>query len=259
MCPPSFYGNTNLTATLCRLGPTPRVRPLRSKTGGRSSAEGKLAKLEALLTQSSENLAEDMAVFAALLSIPDRERYSLPSLTPQQLKERTLDALMAHLRRLSARQPMLLVFEDLHWADPTTVEVLGRVIEEAPELPLLILVTARPEFVQPWPNYRHVSTVTMSRLDRAEGLALVAAMTKGKALPREVLNQIVAHTDGVPLFIEELTKTVHWISQSHRLCRLDSCVEASRDGPAAAPGCPQACADPGRPITNATGPCGRDL
>jgi len=208
MCPPSFYGNTNLTATLCRLGPTPRVRPLRSKTGGRSSAEGKLAKLEALLTQSSENLAEDMAVFAALLSIPDRERYSLPSLTPQQLKERTLDALMAHLRRLSARQPMLLVFEDLHWADPTTVEVLGRVIEEAPELPLLILVTARPEFVQPWPNYRHVSTVTMSRLDRAEGLALVAAMTKGKALPMEVLNQIVAHTDGVPLFIEELTKTV---------------------------------------------------
>ena len=172
------------------------------------SAEGKLAKLEALLAPSSESLAEDMAVFAALLSIPGGERYSLPSLAPQQLKERTLGALIAHLKRLSARQPMVLVFEDLHWTDPTTLELLGRVIEQAPELPLLVLVTARPEFVQPWPNYRHVSIVTMSRLDRAEGQALVAAMTKGKALPAEVLNQIVAHTDGVPLFIEELTKTV---------------------------------------------------
>ena len=172
------------------------------------SAEGKLAKLEALLTPSSESLAEDMAVFAALLSIPGGERYSLPSLAPQQLKERTLGALIAHLKRLSARQPMVLVFEDLHWTDPTTLELLGRVIEQAPELPLLVLVTARPEFVQPWPNYRHVSIVTISRLDRAEGQALVAAMTKGKALPAEVLNQIVAHTDGVPLFIEELTKTV---------------------------------------------------
>ena len=108
------------------------------------SAEGKLAKLEALLTPSSESLAEDMAVFAALLSIPGGERYSLPSLAPQQLKERTLGALIAHLKRLSARQPMVLVFEDLHWTDPTTLELLGRVIEQAPELPLLVLVTARP-------------------------------------------------------------------------------------------------------------------
>jgi class 3 adenylate cyclase/tetratricopeptide (TPR) repeat protein len=174
----------------------------------RDTAVAKLAKLEVLLTPSSESLAEDMAVFAALLSIPGGEHYSLPSLAPQQLKELTLGALIAHLKRLSSRQPMVLVFEDLHWIDPTTLELLGRIIEQASELPLLMLVTARPEFVQPWPNYRHVSIVTMSRLDRAESQALVAAMTNGKALPVEVLNQIVAHTDGVPLFIEELTKTV---------------------------------------------------
>ena len=172
------------------------------------NAETKLGKLEALLAQSSANLAEDMALFTALLSIPGGERFSLPSLPPQQLKERTLGTLIAHLKRLSARQPVLLLFEDLHWIDPTSLELLCRVVEQAQDLPLLVLATARPQFTQPWPNYRHISTIVLSRLDPAEGRALVAAVTKGKALPEEVLDQIITRTDGVPLFIEELTKTV---------------------------------------------------
>ena len=172
------------------------------------SAETKLDKLEALLAQSSENLAEDMPLFAALLSIPGGDRYPLPNLTPQRLKERTLGALLAHLKHLAARQPVLMVFEDLHWIDPTSLELLSLAIDQIKGQRLFLLATARPEFTPPWPSHRHISTVALTRLDKTEGEALVAGMTGGKSLPREVLDQIVARTDGVPLFIEELTKTV---------------------------------------------------
>ena len=147
-------------------------------------------------------------MFAALLSIPGGNRYVLPSLTPQQLKERTLGAMVKQLRQLCIRQPVLMVFEDVHWIDPTSLELLSRLVDQTPSMQVLLLATARPEFVSPWPTHRHVTNVGLSRLDRIEGQALVAGVTGGKTLPAEVLDQIVAHTDGVPLFIEELTKTI---------------------------------------------------
>ena len=171
-------------------------------------AETRLEKLEGLLAPSSEKLAEDVPLFAALLSIPSGNRYPLPDPTTQRLKERTLAALVGQLERFAARQPVLMTFEDLHWIDPTSLELLSLIIDRIASLPVLLLATSRPEFTPPWPNHSHVSTVALGRLGRAEVLALVDGVTKSKALPPEVLDQIVARTDGVPLFIEELTKAV---------------------------------------------------
>jgi len=168
----------------------------------------KLDKLEVLLRQSSKNPEEDMPLFAALLSIPAGDRYPLPTFTPQRVKERTLGSLLAHLKQLAAQQPVLMVFEDMHWIDPTSLELLSRAIDQIKTTRVLMLATARPEFTPPWPSHRHTSSIGLTRLDKIEGEALVAGMTGAKSLPRELLDQILARTDGVPLFIEELTKTV---------------------------------------------------
>jgi tetratricopeptide (TPR) repeat protein len=172
------------------------------------TAETKLYKLEVLLGQSSKDMTEDMPLVAALLSIPGGDRYPLSGLTPQQLKERTFKTLLRQLTGLADRQPVLLVFEDLHWIDPTSLELLSAVVDGIVDKSVLVVATARPEFTAPWPSHRHVSTLPLGRLGRAEGQGLVGGVTKGKALPAEVLDQIIARTDGIPLFIEELTKTV---------------------------------------------------
>ena len=171
-------------------------------------SEVKLDKLRTLLAQSSDSLAEDMALFAALLSIPAGDRYPLPKLTPQRLKEVTLRSLIGQLKKLAARQPVLMLFEDLHWVDPTTIELLSLIVDETPALRLLLIATGRPDFAPRWPSQPYISTISLSRLGRSEGQALVNDVTKGRVLPAEVLEQILARTDGVPLFIEELTKTV---------------------------------------------------
>src|SRR5262249_14223064 len=124
------------------------------------------------------------------------------------LKERTLRALVGHLIKLAAKQPAFMIFEDLHWIDPTSQELLSLVVEQIRDVPLLLVATARPEFQPPWPSHRHFSTIALSRLDKREGRALVFNLIGGKTFPAEVLNQIIERTDGVPLFIEELTKTV---------------------------------------------------
>jgi class 3 adenylate cyclase/predicted ATPase len=172
------------------------------------SAGTRFEKLEFLLALSSDDIARHMPLFAALLSIPGGGRHSLPALTPQQVKERTLNAMIYQLKRLCSAQPVLMVFEDLHWIDPTSLEVLCRMIEEAPNLRLLLLATGRTEFTPPWPNHWHTSTVALTRLGRSEVETLVSGVTQGKALPEAVLEQIASRTDGVPLFVEELTKTV---------------------------------------------------
>jgi DNA-binding winged helix-turn-helix (wHTH) protein/tetratricopeptide (TPR) repeat protein len=169
-------------------------------------AEAKLSKLEALLKE--RGCSDHTAVLATLLSIPAGERYPLPDLTPHELKQRVFDALFDQLRGLGAVKPVLLVFEDLHWIDPTSLEFLSRLVEEASHLPLLVIATARPEFTPPWPNHWYISTMALTGLGRPDIEAMVASIAQGKALPAEVLAQIVARTDGVPLFIEELTKTV---------------------------------------------------
>jgi tetratricopeptide (TPR) repeat protein len=132
----------------------------------------------------------------------------MPPLTPRQIKERTFGVLLDQLRRLCAKQPVLVVFEDLHWIDPTSLELLTHLVEQAARLPFLLVATARPELTPPWPNHSHISLVALTRLCRPDVESLIGSVLRGKALPPEVLAQIVARTDGVPLFIEELTKTL---------------------------------------------------
>jgi predicted ATPase len=169
--------------------------------------EARLAKLEALLARSNAG-AEEIGFIAERMSIPTGDKYRLPDLTPQRRKEKTLEALLAQMARLAARQPVLMLFEDVHWIDPTSLELLALTVARAPQLPLLLVVTARPEFTPPWPPDAHLTTLPLARLGRREGATLVERSAGGKALPAEILEQILARTDGVPLFLEELTKTI---------------------------------------------------
>jgi len=170
--------------------------------------EERLAKLEALLERSHSSLSETVPLLAPLLSIPLGDRYTPLDLSPQRRKERTLAAVIDQIADLAIQQPVLVVFEDAHWIDPTSLELLSLTIDRVARLPVLLIITARPEFSPPWPTHRHVSVMTLGRLGQREGAALAQRVVKGKALPTEVLNAIIDHADGVPLFIEELTKTV---------------------------------------------------
>jgi class 3 adenylate cyclase/tetratricopeptide (TPR) repeat protein len=167
----------------------------------------KLSKLDALIEQSTAD-PEHVVVLANLLSLPADDHYRLQDLAPQKRKEKTLAALLAQLDGLAEQQPVLIIFEDVQWIDPTSLELLATIVEHVPELRALLLVTARPEFTPPWPSYPHLTTISLRRLDRRDGAALVERVTGGKTLPKEVMDQILTHTDGVPLFIEELTKMV---------------------------------------------------
>jgi class 3 adenylate cyclase/tetratricopeptide (TPR) repeat protein len=167
----------------------------------------KLSKLDALLAQSTHD-PEHVAVLANLLALPTDDHYRLQDLAPQKRKEKTLTALLAQLDGLAAHRPVFIIFEDVQWMDPTSLELLAATVEHVPRLRALLLVTARPEFTPPWPNYPHLTTISLTRLGRRYGAALVERVTGGKTLPKEVMDQILAHTDGVPLFIEELTKMV---------------------------------------------------
>jgi class 3 adenylate cyclase len=171
-------------------------------------AEERLAKLESLLALSTENLAEAVPLLAALLSVPVGEAWPALDLTPQRQKQRTLEVLVGQVAGLAARQPVVTVYEDAHWIDPTSLELLDLLIDRIQGLPALLVVTYRPEFTPPWTGYAHVTSLSLSRLTRRHGSAMVDRVTGGKALPAEVLQQIVAKTDGIPLFVEELTKTV---------------------------------------------------
>jgi class 3 adenylate cyclase/tetratricopeptide (TPR) repeat protein len=179
----------------------------------------KLAKLEMLLVQSAVEGDQAVALLANLLSLPPSDRHRLPELSPQNRKERTLAVLLAHLEGLAAMQSVLMIFEDVHWIDPTSLELLTVIVDRVPQLRVLLLITARPEFAPPWPHYAHVTTVAVTRLGRPDGAAIIKRITSGKTLPEEVMNEILARTDGVPLFVEELTKTV-----------LESGVLEERDG-----------------------------
>jgi len=167
----------------------------------------RLQKLEALLALAAPP-NEYVALLADLLSLPASERHPLPNLSPQRKKERTLEALIWQLEGLARKQPVLMVFEDTHWVDPTSRELLDLTIERARKLPVLVIVTFRPEFQPPWTGQPQVTMLALNRLDRRDRSALVAQIAGGKALPDEVVDQIVDRTDGVPLFIEELTKSV---------------------------------------------------
>jgi class 3 adenylate cyclase/tetratricopeptide (TPR) repeat protein len=168
--------------------------------------EAKLDKLEALLARGTEKLDPAVPLVAAVLGVPTEARYSLPDLTPQRQKHLTLEALVDQLEGLSAAQSVLLVYEDVHWIDPTTQELLALAIERTQRLPVLLLITFRPEFNPPWTGQPHVSALSLSRLGRCDGTAMVERVVGAKILPAEVSAEIVAKTDGIPLFVEELTK-----------------------------------------------------
>jgi class 3 adenylate cyclase len=167
----------------------------------------KIEKLEALLALAAPP-DEDVAFAADLLSLPASERHPLPNLSPQRKKERTLEALIRQLEGRALQHPVVMVFEDAHWIDPTSRELLDLIVERARSLPVLLLVTFRPEFQPPWTGQPQLSVVALNRLDRRNGTALVGQVAGGKMLPDEVVAQIVDRTDGVPLFVEELTKSV---------------------------------------------------
>src|SRR5499427_5727045 len=171
------------------------------------SVTEKLSKLDALVAQSTAD-PEHVAVLASLFALPASDRYQLQELSPQKRKEKTLAALLAQLNALAARQPVFTIFEDVHWIDPTSLELLAAIVEHVPQLRILLLITTRSEFTPPWPSYPHTTTIPLTRLDRLAGAALVERVTGGKTLPKEVTDEILARTDGIPLFIEELTKTV---------------------------------------------------
>jgi class 3 adenylate cyclase len=188
----------------------PSIAQLERAAGFRreDTAEQRLAKLEAVLAQGTNDLSEVVPLLADLLSIPTGDRYSPLNLTPQKRKEKTLHAQLAQLEGLAARQPVLMVWEDLHWSDPTTRESLDLLMDRVPTLRVLMILTFRPEFTPPWIGRPHVTMLTLNRLPRRYGAEIIRYVTGGKALPMEILEQIADRTDGVPLFIEELTKTV---------------------------------------------------
>jgi len=171
------------------------------------TADRKLDKLEALLGKGTDEPRKVAPLFAHLLSLP-ADRYPPLGLTAQKQKERMLQALVAQVEGLSRSRPLLMVLEDAHWVDPTTQELFDLLVARMSDLPVLLLVSFRPEYVPRWSGQPHVSELSLSRLNRRQGAQMVQKVTGGKALPAEMLDQIVAKTEGVPLFVEELTKTM---------------------------------------------------
>jgi class 3 adenylate cyclase len=171
-------------------------------------AAAKLDKLEAMIARSGLESKEIAPLIVSLLSIPCEKRYPEPDLAPTDRKEQTIAALLALFEGLAKEVPVLALLEDAHWIDPTSLDVFGQLVHRLPSRRALLAVTFRPEFSVPWVGHAHVASLTLSRLGRPQALEMVDRIAGGKALPAEVLEQIAVKTDGVPLFVEELTKTV---------------------------------------------------
>jgi predicted ATPase len=167
--------------------------------------KAKLDKLDAVLAQTS---TQDAALFAEMLSLPNDGRYPALALAPEQRRQRTLEALLSQLQALTRSNPVLMIFEDAHWTDPTSLEVLGRVVDGIAFLPVLLMVTFRPEFDPPWIGQPHVTALTINRLTQRDVGAMIDRIVGNKMLPASIRRDIVERTDGVPLFVEEITKAV---------------------------------------------------
>ncbi len=169
--------------------------------------QARLTKLDALLAQTSTSI-QDAALFAEMLSLPNDGRYRALDLAPELRRQRTLEALTSQLAELARRQPVLMIFEDAHWVDPTSLEVFGRTVDRTKTLPVLLIVTFRPEFTAPWAGRSHVTSLALNRLGERETAAIIARLVGNKELPADVMAEIVERTDGIPLFVEEMTKAV---------------------------------------------------
>ncbi len=171
------------------------------------TAEAKLHKLDTLLAQSFTP-RQDAALIAEMLRLANDGRYLTLELVPQQRRQKTLEALTAQLETLSRTNPVLMIFEDAHWIDPTSLEVVGRAVDRLRTLGVLLIVTHRPEFEPPWIGRPHVTALTLNRLGDGEIAALIDGVTGNKALPASIRQDIIERTDGIPLFVEEMTKAV---------------------------------------------------
>jgi predicted ATPase len=161
-----------------------------------------------LLSQIAPEIVADAPLYAALLSIPTDGRYPALDLTPRRRKDLTIEALTCQVLTLARTKPVLFVIEDAHWIDPSTLEAANRFIEAVKTAPVLLLITFRPEFFPPWLDQPHVTMIQLNRLGRDKASAMIRDLAGGKELPAEVLEPIISKTDGVPLFVEELTKMV---------------------------------------------------
>lgn len=181
------------------------------QAAGLTAEDSAATQRQKLVTLMADNGLDDrttVALFADLLSIQGNEQDQPANVSPDKRKEMTLEALVQYLQRLADRFPVLLIVEDAHWLDPTTLDLMTRVIDRVKQMRVLLLITFRPDFRPVWAEYSHVTFLTLSRLPRRQSAELIATMTRGKALPQEVQQAILAKTDGVPLYIEELTENL---------------------------------------------------
>jgi class 3 adenylate cyclase/tetratricopeptide (TPR) repeat protein len=193
--------------------------------------DDKLRKLEAVLASYAWPLRDTVPLLAALLSLPLPAHAPPLTLTPQRQRQKTLEALLAWLCAEATRHPVLFIVEDLHWIDPSTLELLTLLMAQEPTARLLTVLTCRPEFHPPWPLRAHVTSLTLSRLAHPQAAQMMLRMTGDRTLPMEIVQQVVAKTDGVPLFVEELTKTV---LESGFLCEADGAYELTAPLPSLA-------------------------
>jgi class 3 adenylate cyclase/tetratricopeptide (TPR) repeat protein len=171
------------------------------------TTQAKLDKLDAVLARTSTS-PEDAALFAEVLSLPNDGRYPALELIPEQRRQRTLEALIAQIEALTGQNPVLMIFEDAHWTDPTSLEVFSRVVDRIRSLRVLLIVTFRPEFQPPWIGQPHVTALTINRLTEREIGAMINRVVGNKLLPGNIRQDIIERTDGIPLFVEEMTKAV---------------------------------------------------
>jgi class 3 adenylate cyclase len=167
----------------------------------------RLDKLDAVLAQTSTS-KQDTALFAELLSLPNDGRYPALDLTPLQRRQKTMEALGSQMETLARQNPVLMIFEDAHWSDPTSLELFGRAVDRIATLPVLLLVTFRPEFAAPWIGRPHVTALTLNRLAQRDIDAMIDRVVGNKGLPANIRQDIIERTDGIPLFVEEMTKAV---------------------------------------------------
>src|SRR6202043_152190 len=177
------------------------------RAAGLTLDETSRTKLDAVLAKIFTP-PEDRARFAEMLSLPNDGRYPTLELAPEQRRQRTLEALTTQIEALTGQSPVLMIFEDVHWADPTSLEALGRAVDRIRTLSALLIVTYRPEFNPPWIGRPHVAALTLNRLGEREIIAMIDRVTGNRPLPASISKDIIERTDGIPLFVEEITKSV---------------------------------------------------
>jgi len=222
-CSP-YYQNSSLYPVINRLQ---RLFEFKRE----DSPEEKLGKVERIMEQYNFSLEEMVPLFASLLSIPLLDRYPPLNLTPQKQKQITLETLLAWLLKETENKPVLYIIEDLHWVDPSTLEFLTLLVDQVPTAPIFTLFAYRPDFSTPWAMRSHISHITLNRLARKQVERMVKNLSGGKHLPAEVVQHVVTKTDGVPIFVEELTKMV---LESEILQERDGCYELTGSLPSLA-------------------------